>query len=79
MFCIGVALALLGIVISINTNTLDETDTTKSSIESSIELAMEDDYIFYIDGQEINPDTINIEDYSVTVKDDEKIVILSHR
>lgn len=74
-FLTGAAFVFMGMLISIKSNTSDEMNTTKSSIE----LAMEDDYIFYIDGQEINPDTINIKDYSVTVKNDEKIVILSHR
>lgn len=40
---------------------------------------IENGYEVYLNGVKVNPDTININSYNITIKDDDKIIILSNK
>lgn len=60
-------------ILHITEKEIAEIKTTK------VEAALESDYIPYLDGQIINPDTININDYIITVIDDKEIIVFRHK
>lgn len=52
---------------------------TEMKIIEIVQEDVENGYKLYIDGQEIDINTINLDKYEITIKDDEKIVILDRK